>query len=167
MKPSELPIARDVRRGEALRTLIADAVSEVQVDASKRGGVTVASAQLHAMLTAGATAIASLRDLVAPAISTRTQAFGAAKIVLTYGKPLDPAFVPPTSAFAITDPNRTVTGVAVVGRTVEVSYSGVVLVTADAPLIAYTQPTADLRLRDQAGNLAASFTAAAVTVAAS
>ena len=167
MKPSELPIARDVRRGESLRTYIADAVSEVQVDAARRGGVTVASAQLHAMLTAGAAAIAALRDLVVPTVSTRLQAFGVSTIVLTYSKPLDPAFVPPTSAFAITDPSRTVTAVRVVGRTVEVGYSGATLVAADAPLIAYTQPTANLRLRDQAGNLAASFTAAAVTVAAS
>lgn len=167
MKPDALPVARDVRLGESLRTSIAAAISEVEVDRSRRGVVTVAATQLHALLTAGATAIAAMRDLVVPAISTRAQAFGVPKIILTYNKPLDPAFVPPTSAFAITVAARTVTGVAVVGRTVEISYSGATLLTADVPQIAYTQPTADFRLRDQAGNLAASFTAAVVTVAAS
>ena len=126
-----------------------------------------AAAQLYALLeTASATLVATVADAVAPTVSTLTQTFTEKVIVLTYNSALHPSFVPPVAAFAITDPARTITAVDVVGSTVRLTYTGTLLVTADDPLVAYTQDAA-LGHRDLANNLAASFTAAAVTVAGS
>lgn len=125
----------------------------------------LAAAQLFTLLTAGAAALATAKaDTTAPAVSSRTQAFGVAKIVITYDGELHPSFVPVATDFAITSPARTVTAADVVGATVVVSYSGDVLVTADSPEIAYTQNTS-VGHRDWGNNLAATFAAAAVTVA--
>lgn len=154
--------------GIALRSAAAKAISQVEIYTGKIGGVANDKATLlnAFFLDAAAKALAgTTADAVAPAVSTRTQTFTEKVIVITYAEALD-SVVPPVSAFAITDPARTVTGVEVVGSTVRVSYSGALLVTADAPLIAYTQPSFN-QLRDQSGNLAASFAAAAVTVAGS
>lgn len=161
--PSDLPRAKSLGKGQELRQLLAAACSEAQVDASRRAGDSAAAQQLVTLLTAAIAQVSGVADDVLPTVSSKTQAFGVASIVLTYSKPLDPDWVPAIADFAITDPARTVTGVSVVGSTVLVAYSGDVLVTADAPLIAYTQSTQGMR--DIAGNLAASFTAAAVTVA--
>lgn len=163
MKPSDLPRAGVLALGEQLRTLGAKAVDEALIDAAARGGTSAKASRLHALATAIATAVAAVRDTTAPAIVSRTQAAGVARIVLTYNEDLDPAWVPPTSAFAITSPARTVTGVAVSGRRVEVSYSGAVLTALDTPEIAYTQNATNGH-RDFAGNLAATLAAGAVTV---
>lgn len=126
-----------------------------------------AAAQLNALLGAAVQSlVATVADVVAPTVSTRTQAFTEKVIVLTYNGALHPSFVPPVGAFAITSPTRTVTAVDVVGSTVRITYSGTLLVTADSPDIAYTQDVASGH-RDLAGNLAATFAAAAVTVAGS
>jgi hypothetical protein len=164
MKPSDLPRAAVLAVGEALRVLGAKAVDEALADAARRGGVSPKATRLHVLATAIASAVASVRDTTAPAISTRTQAFGVPTIVLTYAEDLDPAWVPPVAAFAITSPVRTVTAVRVQNRQVQIDYSGAVLLTADSPDIAYTQSATEGH-RDLGGTLAASFTAAAVTVA--
>ncbi len=166
MIPSQLPKAKFLARGEKLRTILADAISEAEVDASRRGADSIAAAQLSTMLAAGVTALAGIVDDAVPTAVSRLQAFDVPTIVLTYSKALDPDYVPTVASVVISSPTRTVTAVRVVGATVEVDYSGATLLTADSPLIAYTQPAASFRLRDQAGNLAASFVAAAVTVAA-
>lgn len=167
MKPSDLPRVKPLGvLGERIRQLLRDAVDECLIDATRKGGTTPKATRLTALMTAVNTAIASVRDTTAPAISTRTQAFGVAEIALLYGEQLDADFVPVAADFVISSPTRTVTGVRIDNRTVYVAYSGTVLVTSDTPDIAYTQ-NATAGHRDAAGNLAASFTAAAVTVAGS
>jgi hypothetical protein len=154
--------------GIALRSAAAKAISQVEIYTDKIGGAANDKATLlNAFFTDCATkALAGTSaDAAAPTVSSRTQTFTEQVIVITYNEPLA-LVVPDKSAFAITSPARTVTGVEVVGSTVRVSYSGALLVTADSPEIAYTQPSFN-RLSDASGNLAASFTAAAVTVAGS
>lgn len=129
------------------------------------GRSAAAAAQLFTLLSAAAAAlVAAKNDTTAPTVSTRTQTFTDKVIVITYDGELHPSFVPATTDFAITSPARTVTGVDVVGSTVRVTYSGALLVTADSPEIAYTQNTSAGH-RDWGNNLAATFAAAAVTVA--
>lgn len=166
MRIETLKAPGQLSNGIALRREAAKAISQVEIYTGKIGGANNDKATLlSAFFTDCATkALAgTTADAAAPTVSSRTQTFTERVIVITYSEPLD-SVVPPVSAFAITDPARTVTGVEVVGSTVRVSYSGALLVTADAPLIAYTQPSFN-QLRDQSGNLAASFSAAAVTVA--
>lgn len=149
-----------------LRVEAQKAISQVEIFTGAIGGAANSSATLlNAFFTDCATKalVGTAADAAAPTLVSQTQTFTEKVIVLTYNEPLD-SVVPPASAFAITDPVRTVTGVEVVGSTVRITYSGDLLVTLDAPLIAYTQPTFN-QLRDQSGNLAASFIATAVTVA--
>jgi hypothetical protein len=153
--------------GIDLRMAAAKAISQVEIYTGKIGGAANDKATvLNAFFADCATkALAgTAADAAAPTVSTRTQTFTEQVIVVTYNEPLAP-IVPDVSAFAITSPVRTVTGVEVRGSTVRVSYSGALLLTADTPDIAYTQPSFN-RLSDASGNLAASFAAAAVTVAA-
>lgn len=165
MKLEALPRVKPLgTQGDTLRRILAHAVSECEKDAIRRGGTSPKATQLDTLAAAVRTALASLRDLTAPTLSTITQAVGSNTIVLTYNGGLEGDYVPPTTAFAITSPARTVTGVAVNGARVEVTYSGVSLVSGDTPLIAYTQDTSAGH-RDEAGNLAATFAASAVTVA--
>lgn len=162
--------AEDLTYGRFLppsfRTALAAVVSQVEETARNAGGVAPEANQLDRMLDEAIAAIATLQETDTPDVVSITQAFGVATIVVLYDKDLDPAFVPAVANFAITDPARTITGVSVAGRRVSITYSGTVLVTADAPLLAYTQ-VAGTALRDFAGLKAADYTATAVTVAAS
>lgn len=161
MKPSDLPRAAVLALGEQMRTLGAKAVDEALADAQRRGGTSPKATRLHVLATAIATAVASVRDTTAPTVVSRTQPSGVNLITITYNEELDASWVPPTTAF-VTNPVRTITGVEVVGRTVRVSYSGAALVNTNT--VAYTQ-SATQGHRDLAGNLAATFAAAAITVA--
>lgn len=162
MKPSDLPRARVLNVGEKLRTLIADAINEAELDAARRaGGLSPKATLLHTLLTAGATAIESKRDTTAPTVSSRTQPSGVNRITITYNEQLDPSWVPPASAFA-TNPVRTITGVSIDNRSVVLEYSGAALVNTNT--VAYTQSATEGH-RDLGGTKAATFAAAAITVA--
>lgn len=161
MKPSDLPRARVLAVGEKLRVALADAVNEATLDATRRGGTSPKATLLHALLTSVTTAVASLRDTTAPAVASRTQPTGVNRITITYNEQLDPSWVPPASAFA-TNPVRTITRVSVDNRSVVLEYSGAALVNSNT--VAYTQ-NANEGHRDLGGNKAATFAAAAITVA--
>lgn len=161
MNPHNLPRARVLALGEQLRILGAKAIDEAVADAARRGGVSPKATRLHVLATAIATAVASLRDTTAPAVTSRTQPAGVNRVAILHGEQLDPDFVPPTTAF-VTNPVRTITRVYIDNRTVFVEYSGAALTNSNT--IAYTQDTTNGH-RDLAGNRAATFAAAAITVA--
>lgn len=146
------------------RTVLARVVSDAEERARNAGGVHPVANQLTTMLAEATAALSTLVETDTPDVVSMTQAFDVAVIEVLFDKDLDPAFVPAIADFAITDPARTITSVSVSGRVVSIAYSGVTLVTADAPLLAYTQ-VADTALRDFAGLKAANFAATAVTVA--
>lgn len=148
--------------GYRLRTEAAKAISSVEIFAGRNGGVSQSATVLHAFFTDCASKIAGLRDTTAPTVSARNQAVGANVVVLTTSEPLDPRILPDLTSF-VTAPARTITGVEIVGNKVNVTYSGASL--ANGNTIAYTQPSGANKLQDPAGNLLASFTAAAIVVA--
>lgn len=158
MRESQLPSPGLVNvYGPRLRRDCANAISGVQIVASKSGGKTRQANQLHAFFTACATALASLRDLVVPTVATRVRT-AANTVVVTFNEDMDKQFVPPTTAFVFT-PARTVTAVAWTGsRQVTITATGAVA----GDTLAYTQPGAATNVRDLAGNLLANFSAAAV-----
>lgn len=146
-----------------LRSAACRAISNIEVTAGRTpGGLTSGANSLHAFFTDCASKIAALRDVTAPTVSSRTQAVGANTVVITTSEPLDPRILPDLTSF-VTAPVRTITGVEIVGTQVRVTYSGASL--ANGNTIAYTQPSGANKLQDPSGNLLASFTAAAITVA--
>lgn len=161
MKPSDLPRAGVLTLGEQLRVLGAKAIDEALIDAVKGGGTSPKATRLHVLATAIATAVASVRDTTAPTVASRTQPTGVRIVTITYNSQLDPAWVPPASAFA-TAPVRTITKVEVDNRSVLLHYTGDPLVNANT--VAYTQSATEGH-RDLAGNLVATHAAAAITVA--
>ena len=97
-------------------------------------------------------------DLTPPVLESAT--LSGADLVLTYDEALDPAAVPPTSAFAVrvAGSSRSVTAVSVAGATVELQLS--VAVAPSEPVdVSYTVPTAngEAKLRDMAHNHASGF----------
>jgi len=162
MKPDALNalIGRSLAVGQRFRQALIDAISEAELDTAGHKAKI-----LDDLLAEARTYLQTIDDATVPTVSTRTQAAGVPVIVITCSEGLNPDVVPPLDSIVISSPSRTVTGIEIRGATIRVSYSGVVLTAGDTPEIAYTQPTdTTLRVRDQAGNLLASFTAAAVTV---
>ena len=146
-----------------LRSAACRAISNIEVTAGRTpGGLTSGANALHAFFTDCATKVASLRDVTAPTVASRTQATGANTFKITTSEPLDPRIIPPTTAF-VTSPARTITGVEIVGLDVLVTYTGASLTNGNT--VAYTQPSGANKLQDPSGNLLASFGASAITVA--
>lgn len=169
MRHDELQYQRTLGTDGCLRVAVAKAVSEFQgkPDGSGREGAAADLYALAAQVQAAVVAVeagAAAAVAAAPTIVSMTQAFGVAKIIVTFSATLGGYTA--ASQWAISDPARTVTGASVVGNTVEVSYSGTTLVTADAPLLAFDAP-AEPTLTSIYGVAVADAAAAAVTVAAS
>ena len=162
MRLETLPTPGMLSMGISLRTEASKAISAVEIFAGRNGGTSGAATQLHTFFTACATAIAALRDLTAPTVSSRTGATGINRVTITTSEPLDPRIIPPFTSF-VTAPVRTITNVTIVGNTILVDYDGVALVNTNT--IAYTQPGGLNKLQDAGGNLLATFAAAAITVA--
>lgn len=161
MRIENLPSPGLLSNAIGLRSAAARAISNIEITAGRTpGGVISSATTLHAFFTACATAIASLRDLVAPTVVSRTQPTGGLTITITTSEGLDPSVIPATTAF-VTNPVRTITAVEVQGTKLLVTYSGASLINSNT--IAYTQPGTNA-LRDPAGNLLASFGATAIVV---
>lgn len=148
--------------GIRLQSEASKAISSVEIFAARAGGTSGSATKLHAFFTDCASKIASLRDLTAPTVSTRTQPTGGLTVTLTTSEPLDPRIIPPTTSF-VTNPVRTIEKVKIDGNKLLVTYSGASL--ANTNTIAYTQPGGANKLQDLGGNLLATFAAAAITVA--
>lgn len=164
MIASDLPnLARYLASGPDLQVALTMAINEALADASG-----TKMQRLKTCLTAAIVYVDTGEDTAVPTVSTRTQTFTDKVIVITYTEGLDPYNVPLTTDFAITSPARTINRVEIDGPRVKLHYDGTLLVTADSPEVAYTQPGAtQARLQDMAGNLVATHAAAAVTVAGS
>lgn len=164
MRVETLPSPGLLSNGIRIRIEAAKAISAAEINANipANGGVSSTATVLHTFFTACATAVASLRDLVVPTVAARTAADPLkSRIVLTMSEGLNPKFVPAGSAFAVTVQARTVTKVTIDGPYVYLDLN--TPLAAGAVSVAYTQPGSTTNLRDMAGNLVASFTAAAVT----
>jgi len=158
MRESQLPSPGLVSAyGPRIRRDVANAISGLQIVAGKSGGTTRQANTLHAFFTAAATAVASLRDLVVPTVSTRVRT-AVNTVVLTFSEDMDWNYVPTLASLVFT-PGRTVTAVAWTGRR-QLTITATGAIAGDT--LAYTQPGAANNIRDLSGNLLANFSGAAV-----
>lgn len=165
MRRESLPSPGKLSMGIKLQSEMAKAVSAVELQAGVSGGKSSAAKQLDNFLTAAKTAIAGFIDAVAPLVSTRViEAANPSVIRVRYDKWMDAAYVPAGTAFAVLVATvaRTVTAVRVDGPDVLLTLATPVA-AGEAVTVAYTQPGAVSNLRDLSGNLAATYTAQAVT----
>lgn len=143
--------------GPRIRRDVANAISALQIIAGKSGGTTRQANQLYAFFTAAQAAVASLRDLVVPTVTTRVRT-ATNTVVLTFSEDMDQKISTPTSAFVFT-PARTVTAVTWTGaRQLTITATGALA----GDTLAYTQPGAATNVRDLAQNLLVNFSGAAV-----
>lgn len=162
MRVDSLPSPGLLSNGIRIRIEAAKAISAAEINANLSGGTSSTASVLYDFFTACAAALSALRDVVVPTVSSRTASDANKKrIVLTFSEALDPRFVPAPAAFAVTVQAKTVSAITIDGNKVYVDVTTDMV--AGAVSIAYTQPGSTTNLRDLAGNLVASFTAAAVT----
>lgn len=164
MRQESLPSPGIIGNGYTLQALVAKVISQVEIDAGLRGsGKSTHAKPLSDFFTAAVTALASFLDATAPTVVSRTVASASKNVIrILYSEGLDPKFVPAPAAFAIATPAKTISKVEVDGPYVLLTVT-VPFVAGDAPTVAYTQPGATSNLRDIAGNLAASYTATAIS----
>lgn len=162
MRVDTLPSPGLLSNGIRIRIEAAKAISAAEINANLNGGTSSTASVLYDFFTACATALSALRDIVVPTVASRSATdANKSRIVLTFSEGLDPKFVPAPAAFAVTVQAKTVTKVTVDGPFVYLDLNTPLV--AGAVSVAYTQPGAGSNLRDDAGNLVASFTATAVT----
>lgn len=165
MRVETLPSPGLLSNGIRIRIEAAKAISAVEINAGipANGGKSSTAGPLKAFFDACSASIASIVDVTVPAIAARSVTPSApSRIVLTYSEGLDKGHVPVPADFAVTVQARTVTKVTIDGPFVFLDLSAPLV--AGAVSIAYTQnASATLRLQDETGNQAASFTATAVT----
>lgn len=167
MQPTDLRNSTVLGSWQKLREAAARVIDEANQQGSNDAQ---AAADLYALanqLQAYAVVVdaSAATNAAAPAVSTRDGAFAAQTITVTYDKALAAGFTPAITDFAITSPDRPVSAVAVNAGagTVTITYTGTQLVTADTPLLTFT----NRGLRGVYGTPVASYTAQAVTVAGS
>jgi hypothetical protein len=165
MRVETLPSPGLLSNGIRIRIEASKAISAVEINAGipANAGKSSSAQPLKAFFDACSAALTSFVDAVVPTVVSRSIAPSAPRrITLVYSEGLDKAHEPPPSAFDITGQVRPVHKVTVDGPFVHLDVQSPFV--AGAVSVAYTQPgNADLRLQDLSGNLAASFTATAVT----
>lgn len=164
MRVATLPSPGLLSNGIRIRIEAAKAISAVEINAGipSNAGKSSAAKPLTDFFTACNAAISGFIDSTAPTGASRTIAPSNAKrLVIAFSEGMNKAFVPAPAAFAITGQVRTIEKVTVDGPFIYLDVT--VAFTAGAVNVAYTQPGAASNLRDLSGNLAASFTATAVT----
>ena len=162
MRVDTLPSPGLLSNGIRIRIEAAKAISSVEINAGipVNGGKSSNAKPLSDFFTACVTALSTFLDVTVPTIAARSvSASLPTRITLTYSEGLSAKFVPAVTDFAITGQVRTVSKVTVDGPFVHLDFSPA-LVTGSVS-VAYTQGTN--KLQDAASNLAASFTATAVT----
>lgn len=165
MRVATLPSPGLLSNGIRIRIEAAKAISAVEINAGipVNAGKSKSAYQLTQFFNACTAALSTFLDTVAPTISARSIAASNPKrLTLTYSEGLDAGHVPAVTDFVIAGQVRTIEKVTVDGPFVHLDVT--VPFVAGAVTVAYTQPaTAALRLQDASANLAASFTATAVT----
>ena len=165
MRVETLPSPGLLSNGIRIRIEAAKAISAIEINAGipVNAGKASSAGPLKGFFDACSAAVAGFVDVTVPAIVARSATPSAtSRIVLTYGEGLDKGHVPAVGDFAVTVQARTVTKVTVDGPFVFLDLSAPLV--AGAVSVAYTQNvSATLRLQDETGNEAVSFTATAVT----
>lgn len=165
MRVDTLPSPGLLSNGIKIRYEAAKAISAVEINAGipVNAGKSRNAAQLKEFFDACSAAIAGFLDVVVPTIVSRLIVASEPKrITLVYSEGLDKKHHPDVTDFAITGQVKAVTKVTIDGPFVHLDVATAFV--AGAVSVAYTQSaTADKRIQDTSGNLAASFTATAVT----
>ena len=164
MRVDFLPSPGQLSMGIAIRTMMAKAISGIEIASAYpgSGGKSSQAGQFDAFLVASRTAVASFIDLTVPAPTARAiRNSEPTKLYITHSEALDPKFVPPVTAFAIAGVTKVVSKVEVDGPFIILTVS-VPWATGNVSTVAYTQPGATSNARDMAGNLLASYVAAAI-----
>lgn len=131
------------------------AISQIEVAAGFNGGKAKEAASLDAFLVAARSAISTFIDIVAPTVTTRVRT-AVNTATITFNEALDPSTSVPLTSIAFS-PARTVTAIVVTGSTMVVTATGVIATDT----VTYTPPvgaSADLGVKDKAGNKALTFT---------
>lgn len=163
MRVDTLPSPGVLHMGLQIRTMMAKAISGIEVTAGVSGGKASAAAQLDAFLVASRTAISSFIELVLPTVaSSSIRASLPNKIYLAATEGLDPQFVPGAAAFVIAGVTKVVDKVEIDGPFIILTVT-VPFASGNVSTVAYTQPgSIGLRARDLSGNIMASFTAMSI-----
>lgn len=141
----------DVNVGAKLRTLAAQAISQVEIASRYAAGNKVRSASvLAAFFTDCASKLSTLYDAVAPTVSTRV-ATGANTVTVTFTEAVEPGSLALTSV--VFTPARTVTALVVTGSTLVITATGAIATDS----VAYTKPTSGFVIKDGSGNEVANF----------
>ena len=158
MKITDIRSPGILANGIRLRTELVRAVSSCQIAAARTGGTNSSANTLDNCLADARAALASLKDVTAPAKTAISTSGDKKTVVITYAEGLDESVVPAASAFVFS-PAKTISSVVVNDNTVTLTVTAAL---AAGATLAYTQPGTN-QLRDKAGNYAVSFTATAVT----
>ena len=163
MRVETLPSPGFLSNGIRIRIEAAKAISSVEINAGipANGGKASGAKPLSDFFTACAASLATFLDVTLPTPASRSITGSFPKrLTIAFTEGLDPKFVPAPAAFAITTQVRTIEKVTVDGPYVHLDVT--LAFVAGAVNVAYTQPGALTNLRDESGNLVASFAAAAV-----
>lgn len=165
MTPDQLPSLPSFTTGSYARSKIAVLISEGLEKVARYGTGNAGGGALNELkvfFDACNTAIASFLEAVLPTVSTRVRT-NSTTATITFSETLAASTSVPLSAFLITNAAASVTrvlsAVVVTGSTVVIT--GVGITATD--IVTYTPPTgldASKGIKDDAGNLAATFTGA-------
>lgn len=163
MRVETLPSPGLLSNGLRIRIEAAKAISSIEINAGIPVNAGKASGAYHlkTFFDACSSSLTSFLDVTEPTLTgTAIAPSSPSRLTLAYSEGLSKKNVPAVSAFAITGQTRTITKVTIDGPYVYLDVS--VPFVAGSVSIAYTQP-GTANLQDHSANLAASFTATAVT----
>lgn len=161
MRVDTLPSPGRLSMGIQIRTIMAKAISAIELQGTYTGKATEAW-QFDQFLQACRTAVATFIETVAPTVLARfINSAEANKVYIQASEGIDPKFVPLPAAFAITGVAKTISKVEIDGPYIVLTVT-VPFVNGNVSNVAYTQPGGAANLRDLSGNLLASFAATAI-----
>lgn len=164
MKASNLPSPGSYSNSQRLRHESAQAISYVEIAASKSAsGKSTSATQLRTFFTDCATSLNSIYDSTAPTVaSAEVKNATPNKVEITFTEALDTSVLPTPGQLAfVLSPVKTISDIEVAGTKVTLTVS-VPFVNGDVIDVDYVQPATNA-VRDPAGNQVASFTNQAVT----
>ncbi len=164
MKASNLPSPGSYSNSQRLRHESAQAISYVEIAASKSAsGKSTSATQLRTFFTDCATSLNSIYDSTAPTVASAVVANATPnKVEITFTEALDTSVIPTPGQLAfVLSPVKTITAIEVAGTKVTITVS-VPFVNGNVIDVDYAAPATNA-VRDPAGNQVASFTNQAVT----
>ena len=161
MRVDTLPSPGQLSMGIAIRVMMSRAISSIEIASGYpgSGGKATSAGQFDAFLVASRTAIAGMIDATVPlATAFAIRASMPNKVYIAHNEAIDPAFVPPVTAFAIAGVTKVVSKVEIDGPFIILTVT-VPFVAGNVSTVAYTAPGGIGNARDLTGNLLASYTA--------